>query len=105
MFGMGLRLTLSLQLMCKVCRCGLDHTEQKDAVFFLGDKTYRINLEKWLRMRQRFLDGIPFDPLMICPACGTDRHAYLERNYRARAHRYIRKYLQQVKEEEQIALL
>ncbi len=90
---MGLCLTLSLRLMCKVCQLQIDTEDHKDAIFFLGNETYRINLEKWLRLRIRAQNGEKYDPLIICPACGEDRINHLDRNYRRRAWRYIRKYL------------
>jgi hypothetical protein len=91
--GMGLSLTLSLRLMCKVCQLQIDTEDHKDAIFFLGNETHRINLEKWLRLRIRAQNGEKYDPLIICPACGEDRIDQRDRNYRRRAWRYIRKYL------------
>jgi hypothetical protein len=46
-----------------------------------------------LRLRIRAQNGEKYDPLIICPACGEDRINHLDRNYRRRAWRYIRKYL------------
>jgi len=94
---LGMRLTLSVHIRCKVCQLIIDTVEHQSAIFFLGNETYRINLEKWLRLRIRAQTGEKYDPLIVCPACGEDRIDHHDRNYRRRAWRYIHKHFQKDK--------
>lgn len=87
---MGLGLSLRIGHSCYVCQ---EHLEGTDAILFIGNKKYRVNMEKWLNLIIMTREGKKFDSLKFCPSCFGSGHDHKDRNYRNRARRFISRHM------------
>lgn len=97
-FGMQLGFRLGLKISCRVCLNSVSGSPKR-AVFFLEDEVFLVRIESWLKERLRLSKEESIQLFYFCPCCGSSETDYLNPNYRRRARRYIRKYLQPEKTE------